>query len=338
MGRLRQTGMWAALWCGLTACSGRALAPGRAGVSPDDPTLRHELVVSGPVAERVAQPDQAELVLFFGGEEEGSLEPCGCEERPRGGLGRVAAYLQAASAAAPQTPSILVNTGGWLEDARGLSGEPLPEAGVRNRWMMHGQRALGTQALNVAVRDAWALSTYGLSADLPLVSANVRGPGVQPAISLDAGVRVAVTGLTAPGPAFLQPETYSLSPPKESRALLEGLRADHDLVVLLSFQAGPDARTLARAGLVDIVIDSQNHVSAFPPARVGDAVWVRSHQGTMRLGELRLRREEGRWVALERKIDLDDSINDVEPFRTFARRARREAALAQRQALGGGVR
>jgi 2',3'-cyclic-nucleotide 2'-phosphodiesterase (5'-nucleotidase family) len=204
--------------------------------------------------------------------------------------------------------------------------------------MVEGLRSLGVDALNVAVSDAWALEAMESLPEVPLVSANVSGPGIVPSKSFDRGVRVAVTGLTVPGPAFLQPEGYVLRAPREVRSAIETLNEDHDLVVLLSYGTADEARRLARQGSVDVVIDVAQHRGPFAPARVGDAIWVRAHEGTARLGELRLRRQDGRWVAGERKVELDAAVPVSEPIRTYIRRARRETATAQRRTLGRVVR
>ena len=329
---------WTALSLVMLACGPHPASRPRLQVSPEDASLSSELVLGGSVVQRLAPPDEAELVLFFGAEEQGSLEPCGCEGDPRGGLGRVASYLAAAREELGQTPSLYVDGGAWLDDGRGLGGQALPEAAVRNRWMIRGLQSLEVDALNVAVSDAWALEAMGTAPSVPLVSANVSGPGVQVARSFELGVRVAVTGLTVPGPAFLQPEGYALAPPREIRDTFIDLREAHELVVLLSYGAADEARRLARQGLVDVVIDTERHRGSFPPARVGDAVWVRSHEGTARLGELRLRREASRWSAHERKVELDEQVPVSEPIRSYTRRARRETAAAQRETLGRVVR
>jgi len=96
-------------------------------------------------------------------------------------------------------------------------------------------------------------------------------------------------------------------------------------VVLLAHGAPEAARSLAERGLVDVVIDTNLHRSLEPPFRVGEAIWVKSHFQTMRLGELRLGLEGGRiaW-ARDRKIDMDEGIppqNDARRLEEAARRA-----------------
>jgi hypothetical protein len=83
--------------------------------------------------------------------------------------------------------------------------------------------------------------------------------------------------------------------------------------------------------LVDVVIDTNLHREFSAPFRVGDAVWVRSHIQTMRLGELRLGITDGQvtW-AMDRKIDLDDEIPSSRDSLLIAQTAREELDALQR--------
>jgi 2',3'-cyclic-nucleotide 2'-phosphodiesterase (5'-nucleotidase family) len=300
--------------------------------------LRSELVVDGTLEARLARPDGASLVVFYTGEQKGSLDPCGCPERPRGGVGRTHSYVQAARAAEPSVPSLLVDGGYFLEDAMGLDGNPRADVPVLNRYMVEGLGRLPFTALNVGYNDLSGLTglsdagTWALgSVPLPLVSANAAGPGVVPYRIVEAGPRrVAITGITAPGVAFLPTPGFQTSDPVESgRRVLTELRGGADLVVLLSFQANDAARTLAEEGLVDVVIDTNLHTTFDEPFRVGKAIWLRSHLETMRLGELRLWLEDGRIArALDRKIDLDDRIPSIPEDEALASEARVAVAAA----------
>ena len=104
------------------------------------------------------------------------------------------------------------------------------------------------------------------------------------------------------------------------------------MVVLLAYQAPEAAQRLAQKGLVDVVIDTNLHREFSAPFRVGDAVWVRSHIQTMRLGELRLGIEDGRvsW-ATDRKIDLDAEIPSSQDTMIITELAREELDVIQRE-------
>jgi hypothetical protein len=120
------------------------------------------------------------------------------------------------------------------------------------------------------------------------------------------------------------------------RAVLASARVQpEDLVVLLSYEANGVGTTLAKAGLVDVVIDANQHRYRDPPFRMGDAVWVKAHYQTMRLGELRLRIQEGRasW-ALDRKIDLDAEVPSDPTLDKWAKQAERDVAAVRKDAYG----
>jgi len=318
-----------------------APAPSPTALTPEIDGLRGELVTEGSAAGRAVGGDEADLVLLYSGEEGGDLGPCGCKVRPRGGLGRIAAYRDAVRAASPGTPVLLLDAGGWLDGSTNLDGTPRLDVPTRNSWMLQGVALLQPDALNLAPPDMLALAGDDGpdldAAGLPLVSANLQAAGgaALPWRVIQAGeLRIGVTGIAAPGPTWMAPEGWTLADPlPAARALLAAHRDQVDLVVLLSHAATPAARSLAQEGLVDVVIDAENHHDFSAPFRVGDAVWVRSHDQTMRLGELRLYLQpkaddgspSGRIArALDRKIDLDEAIAE-EPA---LGRLRRSAELA----------
>ena len=331
----------------LVACATRAPAPAAGAVvlhQDGDPGLSGELVRAGPTLDRLSH-HPADLVVFYGGEEKGSLEPCGCPDQPRGGLARQAAYISAARAASPDTPSLVVNGGYWLLDARSLDGSPRADTLAHNRWMTSALQQLGADALNVAIHDLGALSIGDRMPDLPLVSAHIEGPGVLPwVISEQGGLRVGVTGVTTGSTAYHQLPGYELGhPTRDTRATLARLRPQVDVIVLLAFGDAAPARAMAEAGLVDVVIDTNRHRERSPPMRIGDAVWVRSFAGTERLGELRLdldldpdrRRVSG---AIDRKIELDPDMADEPDMAALISAARDDIEAAQRAAFGEVIR
>ena len=295
------------------------------------------LVVEGALENRVVAGDSADLVIFYGGEERGSLEPCGCPKRPRGGMPRLVAYVEASRTANPGQTDLLVNGGYWLEDAMGLDGNTRPDTPVMNRWMIAGIQQAGFGALNVTFNDAAGITSVledGGDIDLPIVSANVTGPGVVPYRIIETnGLKVGITGITRPGLTFQQtPGFTTVEPGRAASDVLEDLAEQVDVVVLLAYQSPEVAQRLAKKGLVDVVIDTNLHREFSAPFRVGDAVWVRSHIQTMRLGELRLGITDGRvtW-AMDRKIDLDDEIPSSRDSMLLVEIAREELDTIQRE-------
>ena len=327
----------------LAACAPKAPPAPLVRALPDATAeLQGEIVIEGPLPSRVRPPDPAvSLRLFYGGEEKGSLEPCGCPNRPRGGVARAAALIAAARQADPALPTFVVNGGYWLEDAMSLDGQPRADVPLLNRWMVRGMASLGPDALNAAYNDMAGLTSLGgpPPEGLPLVSANVSGAGIEPVRWVQAGaLKVAITGITAPGVTFLPTPGFVVREPVAAAGpLLEALDAEADLVVLLAYGDPEAASKLARKGHVDVVIDTNLHREAASPFRVGDAVWVYSHFETMRLGELRLEVAEGRVVrALDRKIDLDPTVPEEPALSAIAATARAEISLAQKTLFGSG--
>ncbi len=272
------------------------------------PHLRAELISEGPIESRIATEDEAQTIIYYVGEQQGSLAPCGCPDRPRGGLPRLAGYL------ASSTPGILVNTGYWLDDGQGLDGNPRPDATLKNQWMVRGLQAVNVDAVHVGFNDLFGLATLPEGTpQLPLISANLSGEGIQPYIVVDRkDQRIGITGISHPGhPAVQTPGFLRDDPVNAARPIIEDLHTTTDLVVLLNHNANDAAKKLARTGLVDVVIETNAHRGFEPPFRVGEAIWVRSHIQGMRLGELRLgRTETGQSWALDRKIDMDDSLSN----------------------------
>jgi 2',3'-cyclic-nucleotide 2'-phosphodiesterase (5'-nucleotidase family) len=321
------------IWFALLACAAsKPSVPART----EGLELRSVLASDGPLESRLAAPDEASLAIFYAGEQKGSLDPCGCPDRPRGGVARTHAYVDAAIAAHPGVPAVVVGGGNFLEDVMGVDGNPRPEVAVMNRYAVAGLGRIGFDALNAGYPDLsgiTGLAEGGPAAGigLPIVSANAHGPGVWPSRIVAAGdLRVAITGITAPGVSFVPTPAYVVEDPVSAgRAALRQLRQTSDLVVLLSFQAADAARTLAREGLADVVIDTNLHSTFDEPLRVGRAIWVRSSLTTMQLGELRLTLYEGRIVkAIDRKIDLDDEIAGNVEDEVLADQARRDIAAA----------
>lgn len=269
------------------------------------PDLRAELIKDGRIEDRIAVEDDAELVLYYMGEQRGSIAPCGCPDRPRGGLPRAASYL------AKSTPGLVLNTGYWMDDGQGIDGNPRPDATLKNQWMVRGLTQLDADAIHVSFNDIYGLSTLPMQdTNLPLVSANLRGPGIEPFIIVEHGdKRIGITGISDPGHPNIHTPRFERSPPvKAASPIIEQLSSSTDTVILFVHGAADEAKKLARTGHINIIIDTNEHRGFEPPFKIGQAFWVRSHAQGMRLGELRIGSDHA-W-ALDRKIELDDSLPD----------------------------
>ena len=267
---------------------------------------RSELVVRGTVDERLSDVP-ADLVLFYGGEQRGSLETCGCPERPRGGVARAKTYMDAAAAAHPGTPSLTLMAGQWLDDTRGPDGELRGDMAVVNRHMLQGLEVLGVDAANVTVRDIAALEQvpdYGVSASTT---------GVPSSRTLQAGDHtVVVVGVGARGPNVQPAPGITALDPAETAVAELRAHADADVLVLLTWNVSDRVAAIAaQVPELDVVIDADMHRGFWEPVDVGGAVMLRSHYETTRLGEARFAiTDDGVELLVDRKIDLDEGIPD----------------------------
>ncbi len=272
---------------------------------------RSELVGGGSLRSRLAPADDAELVIFFGGEQAGSLEPCGCDE-PRGSLYRVESYVQASRQRQP-TPTLLVNVGHWLDDSIDARERPTAQAQSANPWMLRGLEAGGWDVLNLAAQDLpWLLHAGDRPSEA--VSANLRPEDPDATWPprwrhLRSGqVDVVITGVTGDSLAWTIPTGWSTEDPVQAvQTVLAEVEAD--LVVVLAYDVDGRAEELAALEGVDILIEGDGYLERYPPVIQDSTLWVRSHHQTRRLGELRLRMARGRITAsLERRVDMDSAI------------------------------
>jgi 2',3'-cyclic-nucleotide 2'-phosphodiesterase (5'-nucleotidase family) len=303
---------------------------------PDD-EVRGELVTEGSLAQRLAKTP-ADLTIVYGSEQKASLTTCGCPNRPRGSLARLGAYAHAVAA---QSPAVVVDAGYWLEDAMGFDGQLRSDVALMDAWMAKGVASLGFDALNVSYSDVVGLAQLRASPDgmpaIPVVSANVTGPGIERWVIVErGGRRVGITGITPNGTTLGDAAGYTIGDPAAAGPVLDELAAQADVVVLLAYHAPDVARDLAKHHPgIDVVIDADQHRDFLEPARVGHAVWAFSHYETMRAGELRLSLADGAVRgALDRKIDLDPDMPDDPAIATIARQAKTAIDREQHRIYG----
>ncbi len=317
----------------LAACALHAPPPGATDpvsgpIPAADAGLYSELAIDGPLEARLSRAS-ADVILFYGGEQRGSMETCGCPHRPRGSLARVASYVAAERAASPQTPALLLNAGEWLIEAVGFQNMPMPQLAVMDRTLAEGLIVGGWDVLNVTPKDLAGLPGVA-SADLdrlPLVSANIEGPHIARSRTFHLGARtIAVTGVAAPEVLAAELPGYTIHPVADALPVLQQIAAEVDGVVLLAYNSADGARMLAqRVPRVIAVIDAGGHNQAVEPFYVRNAVWALSYTLTMRLGELRLTFDaSGRPGALDRHVDLDPAIPDEPILAGMQQRARAE--------------
>ncbi len=328
------------------ACSPKTVSPpaalGGPERTPEEVTgLPAELVVEGALADRVST-EGADLVIHYAGEHAGSMETCGCPKRPRGSLPRLAAYRNAAIAAWPDTPHLLVHGGNFMANDMGLDGELRADAPVQNAWMLKGLEAAGFDAVNVAYPDLPGLIRLQEFPD-QVVSANIVAmegalPLPRTRIVSVGNLTVGITGVTANGITFLPTPQYRVADPVENGVqALKEMADTADVLVLLVFEA-TDAveQILAQVPQMDLVVVETRMFRDFtPPMQRGGAIVTRSHFQTQRLGELRLAvGEDGISVVRDRKIDMDPEVPDDPALMSLLLEARGELEVIQAELFG----
>jgi 2',3'-cyclic-nucleotide 2'-phosphodiesterase (5'-nucleotidase family) len=302
---------------------------------PSQEAVAGELALEGTLKARMSE-EPADLVIFYGGERKGSMETCGCPNRPRGSFARAKSYIDAV--AKSNVPMVQVDAGYWLEDPTSFEGGYRPDLVLLNRWVLKGMQALHVDALNVGSIELAALKAMESEpelAKLPMVSAQVQsGPLIKPYVIVErAGHRIGITGISGTTPTLGDP-IAALGGFAEAKKTIEELAEKADIVVLLSWQATESAKHLAESiRTIDLVVDASQYRDYAAPVVVGHAVWVFSHYQTMRLGELRLSLDETGAItrALDRKIDLDPQLPDDPELLRLQHNARYEVAQLQEQ-------
>ncbi len=277
---------------------------------------RSETVRSGRLADRLTDKDDADLVLLYSSEQAGVLGPCGCDEVPKGGMARLASYVDAVREQDGERVLVL-HAGGWASDQADL-GTLVTDAGDRNAAMDEALQAIGFDAVNGSYRDLpWAWN----HASSPVVASNLRPPGVTaPDVQrLRVGqLDVAILGVTRRMRRYLLPEdTHHTPAVRAVNDLLPDL--DADLVIVLAYETGEHTDDLARIPGVDVVIEAGDHAGKEAPW-VYEAVWTRSRAQGLHVGEMRLwltdtgevERVVDRWVNLDANIPEDRSVRRIE--------------------------
>jgi len=274
------------------------------------------------------------------------METCGCPKRPRGSLTRLQGYVDAARESTPNTPDVLLHAGYFLEDAIGLGGSLREDVPLQNTWMAKGLEAQDWDALNLSFNDlpGWReLDRSGIQ--LPVTSANIR---VRDAFAEATAwptwkriqrrdLTIGVVGVSNAGVSFVTTPEYQINAVVEAAGpVIAEAAAESDIVILLAYQAPGEAKALANAYAdIDVVVDAYKHREAEPPFDVGNAIWVKSHYETQRLGELRIWLEDGTITkALDRKIDLDPDVIEDTEVRSIMLEARRAIGEKQRALFG----
>ena len=183
-----------------------------------------------------------------------------------------------------------------------------------NRHLIDAFETLETDAANISYLDLPGLENRPIPHFA--VSANVSSSLPIPThLIVEKGdLRIGVTGITKVDASFAPHPSFQLEDPTASAIqVLEELKSEVDLLVLLAFDCAESAQEVAQAvPELDLIVDTRQNRQHAPPLKIGNTLWVKSHYQTMRLGELRVNTTETGQLELvrDRKIDLDPEISD----------------------------
>lgn len=245
------------------------------------------LVVLGSALGWAQKP--TEIQVFFAGDTQGAVEPCGCAHAPAGGLARrKVALLQ------QKTPSSLVLDAGntlfvhpGVVDETGLAKAKLILTAM-GQWGTHAM-AVGVRDLNGGVRF---LKEQAAASKVSLVSANLTDASGRllfpPSEVVDVGgVKVGIVGVSFLGPAAGVSGVVGQNP---NLALREAhrLRPLVDVVVLLAALPYQEALALIATdpAALDVALQAHDGRGALPPQEVGTAYLLSAGDRGRFLGKL----------------------------------------------------
>jgi 2',3'-cyclic-nucleotide 2'-phosphodiesterase (5'-nucleotidase family) len=294
------------------------------GTALAGPYMDSESARSGSLSQRLAPQDNADLVLFYTSEQGGRLGTCGCAQRPRGGLGRIASYV-AASDRKQHTPSLLLHAGAWASDRIDQTGALRGDTEIANQHMAKGLEQLGFDTVNIGWRD----SPWFANHPVPdwAVSATIRpeaGPAAGYRVTEVGSLRVAVIGASRWTVDWLQPKGWhGIDALDAVTALLPEVVEQSDLVVVLAFETGRETQRIAQLEGVDVVIEAGGYVGRDAPWAGDHSVWVRSRNEGQSIGELRLWLNDSGGIehGLDRWIDLDERIPEAGHQKALGKRS-----------------
>jgi hypothetical protein len=266
------------------------------------PTVTHEVVSTGSLRQRLAERDDADLVLLVVAEHEGALGDCGCDGRPMGSVARAATYRDAVQDRT-EASVVLIHAGGW---ARPPSWAPPTPGAPRSPAQEAAHHALESRAVSTwDVLDP-TFDVIGQSpADCAALGSRVHlDPRwlARSTVVIEAGGRRVALAFTSgpPGPfecgAFRSP-TW---PVEQAH--------DVDGVVVIGHHLGAARRDVAAAPGVLALVDADHHTGRWAPEDLDGTPFVRLTDRGAVLTELRFDLDADPVALTVRDVDLDDRI------------------------------
>ena len=317
-----------------------------------------------------AGPDgvvERRAVIFYTGDVQGMLEPCGCTSDPLGDVARMTGLVRKAVARERPGAVLVVDAGNLTYPATEIPPRRQQAADLRARFLAaelaklpFGGSALGESDL---ARGPAEVRPKRLAANLGAARAGAAAPAfVEPSRLVTAGgIKLGILGVADPA-AARQHGLAPADPVAAARREAEALRArGAEVVVALVALERAQARQVARGAPVDLVVVGKKVGQGLARAEaVGNAHLVAAADELQKVGRIELvlrgargaaplvdaggaEAARGRAAELEMQVrDLDAQLaawaKDASADRAFvaAKKAERDELAAERARLAGG--
>lgn len=283
--------------------------------------------------------------IFFGADTLGSLDDCGCPQRPEGGLPWRMGYANAFAKQSADVPILHVDAGNFFSDFHTEDGKLFAVAETKNKWLFKGYQKADFAAVNLTPYDLYYAERLfdrvvyqKEKANSPLVtrmiSANVRAARpthLSPPAYLireinsarlpeGKSLRVGFVGLTSrleneQGVPKSVPATFQVTDPMvAARRVIPRVRPECDVLVVLAYMLPEKAEQLAKqVSGIDLLIVAHALPEERQPTRVNQTTIAYARHQTRSLGEAllyvdstgRLKDIKTRMIVLDKKIPPD---------------------------------
>jgi len=288
------------------------------------------LTVPGPCFPE--QPYPKSLTLFFGDSVNGTIEPCpSCEGGSQlGGLARRGSWVQSVREARKE--SLLLDSGDLFFDKyrKAIRPEDVAAQSEKARLILKCYNLLGYDALGIGDDDLSLgkdfLADLSKNAGFPFISSNLMDKETgEPlfntyVIKEAGGLRIGIFSLVSPYffSGESDPRTKGiafLDPLEEAKRIVQKIRPETDLVVLLSHLGYTADIELAEAAPgIDLILVGHSNLSLSYPMQIKDTIIVRVGSKGLHVGELHLQLAPNRLVSqgstLKYSIPLSSSTKE----------------------------
>ncbi|MFQ5956750.1 MAG: multiheme c-type cytochrome [Candidatus Brocadiales bacterium] len=282
------------------------------------------------------QNDGTELIIAISGEEAGYLEPCGCEQKPIGGIAkRHGLFMSVQRDSQSVLPISLGDLTGHRKRQDEIKMETLVQALGEMQYALHN---LGEKDLEMGPE---VLSYVFYASPVKLLSSNVLLSGV-PGINIhpyivkdivvnDREIRIGLVGILSPKLLGATPGWVEIIPPSEAIGPLIKKLEGVDLLILLSHADLEESTRLADAFPEFQLIVSGHNIDHPTVSTVGDTLVATPGNKGKHIGLLHYRPRDGKTRLEMIKLDgrYTDSDQMLEHLNNYQQRLKDEDLLSK---------